>query len=291
MLFNFLRRPDTITLSSHYGRGTTGPEDEAELDERPEPAPRFPRMFLPASKRGSEATAAARDERPPWEQLEFVNVGARLESPGILSGGSSRPRTPIDVGRGLSVSISEQSGRTSDTALDAPFLPHPSREHLSPIPSAKDAFEQPDAHLPDFVDEPQRDRQGSQSLAEFFQQYQITPEQASEGAQPVSAAQYFNRQASLLMLYFPLAVSTTPDRANAVHARVFSIARETSVRDERAGPAKSNPVDHIVVVCAVGRVYRRARLCECGARGGADYQGLAELVVRRRVRKKMPDRM
>jgi hypothetical protein len=45
------------------------------------------------------------------------------------------------------------------------------------------------------------------------------------------------------------------------------------------------------VVCAVGRVYRRARLCECGARGGADCQGLAELVVRRRVRKKMPDRM
>lgn len=54
-------------------------------------------------------------------------------------------------------------------------------------------------------------KEQGQTMQEFFAEYQMTPAEAKAVGKHVSqqrsAANYFNRQASLLMLYFPIAVS------------------------------------------------------------------------------------
>ena len=65
-------------------------------------------------------------------------------------------------------------------------------------------------------EEEEEEEDGSQTLTEFFKENQVIDGQASrlqgsfsasEGDMEVSAATYLNRQASLLMLWFPIAVS------------------------------------------------------------------------------------
>ncbi|WWC87696.1 uncharacterized protein L201_002588 [Kwoniella dendrophila CBS 6074] len=126
-------------------------------------------------------------------------------------------------------------------------------------------------------------RPSGQTLKEFFQEYQVTglddiPENSSRnrgsatgsrsGIPQMSASAYFNRQASLLMLYFPLA-----------YMLVFSVSLVRLVYDMVHG--QPTPVLSIMsswLVLSVGLI------------DGAVY-GIAELMVKAKVRRKMPEHM
>ncbi|WWC68808.1 uncharacterized protein I206_102743 [Kwoniella pini CBS 10737] len=122
-------------------------------------------------------------------------------------------------------------------------------------------------------------RPSGQTLKEFFQEYQVggtedIPENrgrgsaGSKGGQQLSASAYFNRQASLLMLYFPLA-----------YMLVFSVSLVRLIYDMVHG--QPTPVLSIMsnwLVLSVGLI------------DGAVY-GIAELMVKAKVRRKMPEHM
>ncbi|WWD08846.1 hypothetical protein V865_006960 [Kwoniella europaea PYCC6329] len=126
-------------------------------------------------------------------------------------------------------------------------------------------------------------RPSGQTLKEFFQEYQVgglddIQENRGRGSasgsksggigQPMSASAYFNRQASLLMLYFPLA-----------YMLVFSVSLVRLVYDMVQG--QPTPVLSIMsswLVLSVGLI------------DGAVY-GIAELMVKAKVRRKMPEHM
>ena len=225
MLFNFLRRPDTINVSSHYTIGNDGDmaltedrrEGDRETQQRPSLIPRwkFSRDATGAGSTSIERAKPGAVVQEPWEQVSFVNIGGKnalqgilvsrptspsLDPPGLdrLGSDGSDKMDPFDTPTTRGQSISTLNG--SDKAY--PLLPAVPLETVQSTDSA--------APAPDYMGDQQRDRQNSQSLAAFFQEYQITTHerQAASGPQPVSAAQYFNRQASLLMLYFPLAVGS-----------------------------------------------------------------------------------
>ncbi|WVW79957.1 hypothetical protein I302_101930 [Kwoniella bestiolae CBS 10118] len=126
-------------------------------------------------------------------------------------------------------------------------------------------------------------RPSGQTLKEFFQEYQVDDPNStnldngvkrgsasgSRGGPPqISASAYFNRQASLLMLYFPLA-----------YMLVFSVSLVRLVYDMVHG--QPTPVLSIMsswLVLSVGLI------------DGAVY-GIAELMVKAKVRRKMPEHM
>lgn len=153
-------------------------------------------------------------------------------------------------------------------------------------------------------EEEEEEEDGSQTLTEFFKENQAVDTQASrlqgsfstsDGEMEMSAATYLNRQASLLMLWFPLAVSglrkcNQPPADLTVSRRLWSITRETDLR-HGSRQTKSSPPSHLTLVRPQCGFDRLCRLCESApyAAAGADDQGLAELVIRRRVRRKMPD--
>ncbi|KAL7419679.1 hypothetical protein Q5752_005593 [Cryptotrichosporon argae] len=108
-LFSFLRRPDTIQLSTqfmtgsaseHAAGGSGGAIQQRVL--RP-----FARLRLGSLQLGGARRASAPSGRPrpdpaaPWEQLEFVNVGAHVWSTNSLSaapggsGGEGGPANPV----------------------------------------------------------------------------------------------------------------------------------------------------------------------------------------------------
>lgn len=82
MLFNFLRRPDTIQLSSQFVSGEVRPNESASRSQHKG-------LFAALkwrSKRSSSGHAAQNgdghsaskiDPNAPWEQLEFVQIGGR----------------------------------------------------------------------------------------------------------------------------------------------------------------------------------------------------------------------
>ncbi|WWC60116.1 uncharacterized protein I303_102680 [Kwoniella dejecticola CBS 10117] len=129
-------------------------------------------------------------------------------------------------------------------------------------------------------EEDQDRRPSGQTLKEFFQEYQVPglediPENrgrgsatGSKGIPQISASAYFNRQASLLMLYFPLA-----------YMLVFSVSLVRLVYDMIYG--QPTPVLSIMsswLVLSVGLI------------DGLVY-GIAELMVKAKVRRKMPEHM
>ncbi|WVQ79035.1 hypothetical protein IAT38_001127 [Cryptococcus sp. DSM 104549] len=131
--------------------------------------------------------------------------------------------------------------------------------------------------LEDGEDGEDGDREG-QTMKEFFQEFQVpagaddsrhcTGSGGHQQKPQRSAASYFNRQASLLMLYFPLA-----------YMFVFSISLVRLVYDmvhEQASPVLSIMSSWMVI--SVGLI------------DGLVY-GIAELMVRRKVRRKMPEHM
>lgn len=240
MLYQFLRRPDTINVSSHYTIGhdgditMQGQRDAVEADEgavegqagpgqakRPSLLYKWKASFSRASASGpagDSIAAAGKAERgvemkEPWEQVSFINVGGRNGLQGILV---SRPPSPDPL-------LRLDSDETETSKLDAPTTRGQSLSTLNssdkgypllpavPLQTVRSTDTESGAAVPEFMDDRTRERQNSQSLAAFFQEYQISTDERQDqrrgsGPQPMSATQYFNRQASLLMLYFPIAV-------------------------------------------------------------------------------------
>lgn len=256
-LFSFLRRPDTIQLSSQFVSGGINTETgrEGQMGK-----------MLRRFGGNSRADAAPRRIEPldpdaPWEQLEFVQIGSGkpwdtpkgqttpvFEGPtgGILL--NSRPpspkmgqpllqdtpsATPTSMVRGSSSSSeilytvsSSQRPSEAETLVSPSSFGRPiemihsssSKTHiLSPVHSAASQFDGKSIQLGDEEPTgPEERRPSGQSLKEFFQENQAThldddgrgPGSGTNGkGVQMSATAYFNRQASLLMLYFPLAVS------------------------------------------------------------------------------------
>ncbi|KAL1409521.1 hypothetical protein Q8F55_003504 [Vanrija albida] len=346
-LFSFLRRPDTIQLSSTGGSlGTTS----AAAPTRP----KTPRVKTPLVSCLRDPSASLPNPEAPWEAMEFIHVGgeqswlkddeADLSSDRKLSGNTTlvgKDRKFSFVGEKLKGSFSERladraarkhsvmslgfgesiaedrAGADSDwTVLNSasnsaqgtpsrpffspeydlaapsptrstlqtvlldkpPLAPHTERDaslsRVASLPFSLGSQTQTRGSvLPDFDKE---DDGPGPSLVEFFQANQIASgvrapkEQDASASAPaqMSATAYFNRQASLLMLYFPLA-----------YMLVFSISLARLIYDmvhHRTDPVLSLLSNWMTM--AVGLI-------------DALTYGLAEYLVRRRVRRKMPDRL
>lgn len=249
-LFQFLRRPDTIQLSSQFvSGGVTTDHGDTQMGK----------MFR---KFGSRADPTPKRHEPvdpdaPWEQLEFVQVGHTKpwdtpplgmstlpeSSKGLLE---SRPESPTrgnsdysthfptslargstSSGEGTYTMASSQRPSQVDTLVtpDRPIeLAHYSSSKtqvLSPVHSTMSKFDTESLNLDLEVEDHPRmaasRRSSGQGLKEFFQENRATgledahTRTGTNGEFKMSATAYFNRQASLLMLYFPLAVSLPRD--------------------------------------------------------------------------------
>jgi hypothetical protein len=272
-LFSFLRRPDTIQLSSHFASGGVSSD--------PQKGVAMGRILRRLGGSGTVAPAAKRnvpvDPDAPWEQLEFIQVGTATPwdgpsqsttpqyapSTSYVEGGGillpSRPVSPkmmlADFGAdtpsivprlSMSSSSSTPSGPLSQRPSETDTLVTPELKYdmagrppierlsssqrikvLSPVtsggsmlstklelPRHDDPFEVDDDDITANADR----RASGQTLKEFFQENRAPglEEEArgsgsgstnAKGGAQMSATAYFNRQASLLMLYFPLAVS------------------------------------------------------------------------------------
>ena len=171
------------------------------------------------------------DPDAPWEQLEFVTVGHdRVVSPitTVLHDAGSQ-RKPS--------SVSEPPTESPESLLDSLEGATPATPELryadvtvniitssNSINALSSIMYQDKDEGNDFRGaETDKDVKAlefggpcDQTLQEFFQQYTQpgTEDRAGgllidgKGGMQTSAATYFNRQASLLMLYFPIAVST-----------------------------------------------------------------------------------
>lgn len=279
-LFNFLRRPDTIQLSSQFVSGGMS------SDAKGVNMGRVLRKF--GGARDPKASAVRRNEPvnpdAPWEQLEFVQVGGRQwgltpvssptpapmkhfntgdyedslsPSPVDSAASTQDPKTATTPLSRVSTSSSEAItplGCTSQRPSESETLVTPEYKYVDGDRSSPESElqkgillappvftrtqhvhrlnrEQLDEEEDDVEDQeivPSDDRRASgQTLKEFFQEHQAPGLGAEEeggrtfgtdtnGKVPISATAYFNRQASLLMLYFPLAVSFTfPVRVGA----------------------------------------------------------------------------
>lgn len=346
-LFSFLRRPDTIQLSSHFAPGSAGKQQAESGMKRINLI--LPRFSLRSGTGKDDTKVGGTDSSAPWEQMEFVQVGhgKRGVTTGPFGGGSFSPsqsmqnptsstpgillssptvsitnhRPGIDPDhphhsneRGVSISSSGSGsasalGTAAPTEASSRYLATPSEEDpysgfkintpsssgspgsnlallsqeigrkssLSPIMSDDDPHGEIDEDLKIHLSA-NGSTPGEQTLKEFFQENQITtmdrnnvaerggPASGGWGA-PMSAAAYFNRQASLLMLYFPLA-----------YLAVFSMSLVRLVYD--MVNHSTSPVLSLLsawMVLAIGLI-------------DALVYGLAEFIVRRRVRRKMGDR-
>nr|XP_031863082.1 uncharacterized protein CI109_001560 [Kwoniella shandongensis]KAA5530154.1 hypothetical protein CI109_001560 [Kwoniella shandongensis] len=286
-LFKFLRRPDTIQLSSGFATGVQ--TDPGLGDHHHAPTSTTPKVLRPLAKLGrlgsSNNTKEPVNNAAPWEALEFVQVGyhhdlnatspygtgtidfmptvptgiilpSRPVSPDVVSPGTIDVKDPLRRVRTASCSSTTtasgpSSQRPSNTdTLVTPELSYnyecpPSADSstklvsaeplptslratvLSPVLSQGSRDESqlgPQIDIEDVDDDgdsTQERRPSGQTLKEFFQEYQVTGGEdgqfttgggrgsGSNGHKlpQMSASAYFNRQASLLMLYFPLASS------------------------------------------------------------------------------------
>lgn len=238
LLFSFLRRPDEIDLSSH--------DDKCNLATR-------------ISRRYQQVKCALRScvpcrawfrrkpcppQQAPWEAVSFVN-GEQLQT----------KAQPDSLSKASMYSGSTFS--TNNSSYTGHKLVHPHAMLLPRQPEPCLAPPKPRTPLPS-----RRTSNESMTMREFF---------ASEPAPPplqmisqVSAAQYFNRQASLLMLWFPIAYMAT---------FLLSII---CLATDMAG--KRNKVFSIIslwMILMVGFI-------------DAAVFGVAEWVVKRRTRNAMP---
>ncbi|RSH94508.1 hypothetical protein EHS25_004311 [Saitozyma podzolica] len=352
-LFKFLRRPDTIQLSSQFVSGSV---------DRSTPSSGGGGGGLANWSRGfgrrKDETAEAVNPDAPWEALEFVQIGP-------AKGGSTGQTyfNPLDsVPHAASLPDTEPTSPTSEL----PPLPHlPSDAGPSPIPAPEPRPVRRASFAPDPVTLPRRrseadtlsppslsysatsetdtdttqpsglvsiahilspilpesDSKGDadeydgislpstdskaydpdssstqdlrkpsgQTLTEFFQEYQtedFDPETSRTGGRSsvpqISAAAYFNRQASLLMLYFPLAERMEPSSPHGAiqYLIVFSLSLVRLIYDM----VVPGPVNQILSIISGWFVL------SVGFMDGLVY-GVAEYLVRRKVRRKMPDRI
>lgn len=351
-LFSFLRRPDTIQLSSTGGSLHATSVGAGVQPTRQKP----PRAKTPLVSCLRDPSAPLPNPAAPWEAMEFINVGGEqswlkgddgevheVETPPDrklsgnttlvdaaerrfslvgekikgLSGFADRSGTgrkhsvmslggygfgaesiKEDYGAGEGEGDDEtavNSSRTSakltpsrpffapeyDVGLAAPSPTRawihsetasaPALSRIASLPFSLGSQTQTRASVPvDFDDE------SGPSLVEFFQANQLASgvrapkegDASGSAPQQMSATAYFNRQASLLMLYFPLA-----------YMLVFSISLARLIYD--MVHHRTNPVLSLLsnwMTMAVGLI-------------DALTYGLAEYLVRRRVRRKMPDRL
>lgn len=258
-LYKFLRRPDTITLSSQFVQGSTNRVEETPKKKRT--------GFLPffSGPRGSQQATV--NAEAPWEALEFVKIGRHRTSAGDVYGTNTWQEPTASMPGGILLASPHASPTNTSVEYTVPHISQP--EHLSLDPPEGGnhdhhrpsditlvhqqlAYSFPDASSDRLIsavpaadrglspvlsegkaefesdndfgiskldeDGDQGDRLERKTSAEefrmFFQDNQATSAQlpgghhASMSAAPqMSATAYFNRQASLLMLWFPLAVS------------------------------------------------------------------------------------
>jgi hypothetical protein len=268
-LFSFLRRPDTIQLSSHFTSGGTSSDANKGVQ--------MGKVFRRFGGRGvsDPVPKPAVNPEAPWEQLEFVHIGnakawgsspvlpplPSLQSTGLdchddLPSGS-RPPSPNPDGQppypnDPQLDDPVPPGRASMTSTEGFITPNPSQrpsetdtlvtassKYASDSPPANDLHrpyrqrtlsqvtsvttEEDSKSLSSILDSdemeimPEGQRKiARQTLREFFEENRAPGlEDSGRGSgsgtngkgAPMSATAYFNRQASLLMLYFPLAVS------------------------------------------------------------------------------------
>ncbi|WVF66890.1 hypothetical protein IAT40_001633 [Kwoniella sp. CBS 6097] len=360
-LFRFLRRPDTIQLSTQFMAGTQTDPNMDHGMHTPTHAPKSKSILGPLARLGRAGSGGHKEPvnpDAPWEALEFVQIGginplksinsppmnalgvaeftpnvpngillaSRPVSPELISpcqeikdpfstsgAGSSRTRKP-SVSSDMSGPSSQRPSATdtlvtpelnyqvevpnsidSTTRLVTPdTIPTIQRQHvLSPVLSQGSKLD-PDpegdslssrfgADIDQDEDEFGQEGRGEgrrasgQTLKEFFQEYQVTgldeiqgrergSASASKGGLQMSAAAYFNRQASLLMLYFPLAYMV-----------VFSVSLVRLVYDMVHGSPNS-----------VLSIMSSWFVLSVGLIDGLVY-GIAELMVKAKVRRKMPE--
>ena len=287
MLYKFLRRPDTIQLSSQFVSGETGTNNGERRKRGVLSGLKWKGKSNTCSQNGRgaiEHSASKIDPNAPWEQLEFVKVGGRdllspldngLSLPSTQSlGGLAVPSTPQHRGSITSIyfapqpsgtrtpeplssanqtkrpslvstwssssesripltTLSSQRPSQSDTIITVPDSKsaYAQKQNLSPVISQNATKTDPriDRDIefdlgPDVVDSLKytgengvdEDDSPGETLGQFFKG-DIAPAEDSRaerggmsnnnGLPQMSATAYFNRQASLLMLYFPLAVS------------------------------------------------------------------------------------
>lgn len=287
-LFQFLRRPDAIHVRSFVSGGSTG----VAADER---------RGSVMQRLSKKVKGEVKDDRPPWEQLEFVTMGSLAE--GRLHTEASLPRQsisheaihmplPYPTATSLTRASSsssvnqgrdwEQRGSDAETLVTPPLGPvnHVRVQALSPVLSdGAREFENPQETK-------------DQTMAEFFQEHQVGNGTISEHDGPqMSATEYFNRQASLLMLYFPLAVSIHFAWLMVVSAGLLRIISSTDIRHDDLWTTKCYTESGICMVRLISGVYRWTCIRKFQQRTALNQQGLAEYMVKRRVRRKMPDRL
>jgi hypothetical protein len=227
MLYKFLRRPDTIQISSRYDSRRSSVADGKG-------AAGLQRLV----KRVQGKESVKEDTRPPWEQMEFVQVGHRQWDEIIMEPAPQLTRSDvIDLQPTSSLQLPDPSSRRQSTSssieVGAPPWERQRASDAETLVTPTSAFERDGSRLPQALspvlserkarfdsverieseDEDYGEGKNDQTMAEFFQENAADPgggdQAGQDGVQPMSAAAYFNRQASLLMLYFPLAVSVS----------------------------------------------------------------------------------
>jgi hypothetical protein len=377
MLYKFLRRPDTIQLSSQFVSGETGTNRGVDRKKKGVLSGLKWKSKLNVVSQ-NEHSASKIDPAAPWEQLEFVKVGGRdLLSPldtGIQFapshsiGGLEPAYTPQHRGSITSIylgtngngtrtpdlavpttyphrpslmSTNSSSSETrvplstlsshrpsqSDTLVPSPDSRYPPRQYnLSPVLSQNASKTDPridrDIELdlgPDVVKSlkynskasilDDEDDSSGETLGQFFKDDQADLGSAEDsraergmshnnGLPQMSATAYFNRQASLLMLYFPLAVSSTIATGRIAtdkqYMLVFSVSLIRLIYDMIH--REPNPILQIVsawFVLSVGLidavVYVSPLNLQTNIADGD--QGVAEFMVKRKVRRKLGDRL
>ncbi|KAK4685663.1 hypothetical protein P7C73_g4483, partial [Tremellales sp. Uapishka_1] len=332
-LFKFLRRPDTVQLSTQYFPPSTNGEALPQLNvpqssSKLGPLLRLARLGSGASKADSNTS---KENDAPWEQMEFASDHYLRATPqqsiftaqppslpgsGILLSKASTPyHSSLSLqGDPIKFDLETRSRQTSISIAAGDPTPHlqyhlndkskvpalPTALPLHPLTpvlshgvsesNESSSFKEDSDKEPEMMDEGRRP--SALSMREFFSEpvsdrgeVEFGPGAGTNGHQ-MSAATYFNRQASLLMLYFPLAVSSCVQHNTATALRlveqylaVFSISLVRLVDDMVTKNA--NPVLTLIsgwMVLSVGLI-------------DALVYGVAEWVVRRRVRRKMPDRI
>lgn len=139
MLYKFLRRPDTIQLSSQFVSGETGANDREGCKKKGVMSGlKWKSKLNTVNQNGRgpiEHSASKIDPAAPWEQLEFVKVGGRdLLSPldnGIhfaptpVIGGLEPPPTPQHRGSIASIYLATNGNGTPTPEFSVPtLLPH-----------------------------------------------------------------------------------------------------------------------------------------------------------------------
>ncbi|KIR31250.1 hypothetical protein I352_06344 [Cryptococcus deuterogattii MMRL2647] len=301
-LFTFLRRPDTIQLPSHPASKTSSFIDTRSSQTGLRPIAKFHKLSLTSSQGAKREV----DPEAPWEAMEFIKVGnmdllAHDTTTTFIDNCTATPATPPSASlfRALESGFSSTktlSPITSPSKTDDPSStvqpPYDGGTPISSSPNIRslgvetsrapttvayasckmDPLLAPEGREEEVGEDGRELKEQGQTIQEFFAEYQMTPAEAKAVGKHVSqqrsAANYFNRQASLLMLYFPIA-----------YMAVFSVSLIRLIYD--MSHDTTSPVLYIMsnwTVLSVGII------------DGLVY-GIAEFMVRRKVRKKMPEHL